>query len=149
MHPGASGSESVSGAGFRLVVDRAPVAHLEHLDDETIILDYSEHAVRPNSVAPFSSAVRRETLAERAGVDATLQVPLDPAQDKRRVEPVHLLELLLGGGREFDAMAHSPSSDLTHDETHPFKVGIDGSKLAGDLDEALELLSKESAKTDE
>ena len=46
-------------------------------------------------------------------------------------------------------MAHSPSSDLTHDETHPFKVGIDGSKLAGDLDEALELLSKESAKTDE
>lgn len=36
-----------------------------------------------------------------------------------------------------------------HDETHLFKVGIDGNKLAGDLDEALELLSKESAKTDE
>ena len=36
-----------------------------------------------------------------------------------------------------------------HDETHLFKVGIDGGKLAGDLDEALELLSKESAKTDE
>lgn len=35
-----------------------------------------------------------------------------------------------------------------HDETHLFKVGIDGNKLAGDLDEALELLSKESAKTD-
>ena len=29
-----------------------------------------------------------------------------------------------------------------HDETHLFKVGIDGGKLAGDLDEALELLSK-------
>lgn len=36
-----------------------------------------------------------------------------------------------------------------HDETHLFKVGIDGGKLAGDLDEALDLLSKESAKTDE
>lgn len=35
-----------------------------------------------------------------------------------------------------------------HDETHLFKVGTDGSKLVGDLDEALELLSKESAKTD-
>ena len=36
-----------------------------------------------------------------------------------------------------------------HDETHLFKVGIDGGRLAGDLDEALELFSKESAKTDE
>lgn len=36
-----------------------------------------------------------------------------------------------------------------HDETYLFKVGIDGDKFAGDLDEALELLSKESAKTDE
>ena len=36
-----------------------------------------------------------------------------------------------------------------HDETHLFKVGVDGSKLAGDLDEALELLSRESAKADE
>ena len=36
-----------------------------------------------------------------------------------------------------------------YDETHLFKVGVDGGKLAGDLDEALELLSKESAKTDE
>lgn len=36
-----------------------------------------------------------------------------------------------------------------HDETHLFKVGIDVDKLARDLDEALELLSKESAKTDE
>lgn len=36
-----------------------------------------------------------------------------------------------------------------HDETHLFKVGVDGSKLAGDLDEALELLSIESAKADE
>ena len=29
-----------------------------------------------------------------------------------------------------------------HDETHLFKVGIDGNKLAGDLDEALELLPR-------
>lgn len=36
-----------------------------------------------------------------------------------------------------------------HDETHLFEVGIDGDRLARDLDEALELLSKESAKTDE
>ena len=36
-----------------------------------------------------------------------------------------------------------------HDETHLFKVGIDGNKLAGDLDEALELLSKEASKSDE
>lgn len=36
-----------------------------------------------------------------------------------------------------------------HDETRLFKVGIDGDRLARDLDEALELLSKESAKTDE
>jgi len=33
-----------------------------------------------------------------------------------------------------------------HDETHLFKVGIDGDKLAGDLNEALELLAKESAR---
>lgn len=36
-----------------------------------------------------------------------------------------------------------------HDETHLFKVGVDGNKLAGDLDEAIELLSEESAKADE
>ena len=54
-------------AGFLLVAGRAPVTHLEQLDDETIILDCGEHAVRPNSVVPFSSAVRREALAERAG----------------------------------------------------------------------------------
>lgn len=36
-----------------------------------------------------------------------------------------------------------------HDETHLFKVGVDGGRLARDLDEALELLSKESAKVDE
>lgn len=36
-----------------------------------------------------------------------------------------------------------------HDETHLFKAGIDGDKLAGDLDEALELLSKEAPKSDE
>lgn len=36
-----------------------------------------------------------------------------------------------------------------HDETHLFKVGIDGDKLAGDLDEAIELLSKEASKSDE
>lgn len=36
-----------------------------------------------------------------------------------------------------------------HDETHLFKVGIDGDKLAGDLDEAFELLSKEASKSDE
>lgn len=35
-----------------------------------------------------------------------------------------------------------------HDETHLFKVGIDGDMLAGDIDEALELLSKESTKVD-
>lgn len=35
-----------------------------------------------------------------------------------------------------------------HDETHLFRVGIDGGKLAGDLDEAIELLSKEFAKVD-
>lgn len=35
-----------------------------------------------------------------------------------------------------------------HDETHLFRVGIDGDKLAAGLDEALELLSKESAKAD-
>ncbi|MEQ2478014.1 hypothetical protein AAAT03_08985 [Collinsella sp. CLA-AA-H167] len=36
-----------------------------------------------------------------------------------------------------------------HDETHLFKVGIDGGKIADDLDEALELLSKEASKSDE
>ena len=36
-----------------------------------------------------------------------------------------------------------------HDETHLFKVGIDGGKLTGDLDEVLELLSKEASKSDE
>lgn len=35
-----------------------------------------------------------------------------------------------------------------HDETHLFRVGIDGDKLAAGLDEALELLSKESTKVD-
>ena len=46
-------------------------------------------------------------------------------------------------------MLQDESALRQHDETHLFKVGIDGGKLAGDLDEALELLSKESAKTDE
>lgn len=36
-----------------------------------------------------------------------------------------------------------------YDETHLFKVGIDGDRLARDLDEVFELLSKEAAKSDE
>lgn len=36
-----------------------------------------------------------------------------------------------------------------HDETHLSKVGIDRDKLAIDLDEALELLSREASKSDE
>lgn len=36
-----------------------------------------------------------------------------------------------------------------HDETHLFKIRFDGDGLVRDLDEALDLLSKEAAKTEE
>ena len=57
--------------------------------------------------------------------------------------------LVNGANGERFYLLQDESALRQHDETHLFKVGIDGGKLAGDLDEALELLSKESVKTDE
>ena len=56
--------------------------------------------------------------------------------------------LVNGANGERFYLLQDESALRQHDETHLFKVGIDGDKLADDLDEALGLLSKEPAKID-
>lgn len=88
-----------------------------------------------------------ESLAQKFGIECKGAFP----RLKREIRSFSSERTALANGVNGERfyLLQDESALRQHDETHLFKVGIDGDKLAGDLDEALELLSKESAKTDE
>ena len=88
-----------------------------------------------------------ESLAQKFGIEGKGAFP----RLKREIRSFSSERTALANGVNGERfyLLQDESALRQHDETHLFKVGIDGGKLAGDLDEALELLSKESAKTDE
>lgn len=87
-----------------------------------------------------------ESLAQKFGIEG--KGPFSRLERETRSFSIERTALTNGmnGGRFY--LLQDESALRQHDETRLFKVGIDGDKLAGDLDEALELLSKESTKVD-
>ncbi len=87
-----------------------------------------------------------ESLAQKFGIESKEAFP----RLKREIRAFSSERTALANGVNGERfyLLQDESALRQHDETHLFRVGTDGSKLVGDLDEALELLSKESAKTD-
>lgn len=87
-----------------------------------------------------------ESLAQKFGIECKGTFP----RPKRGIRSFSNERTALANGVNGERfyLLQDESALRQHDETHFFKVGIDGGKLAGDLDEAIELLSKESAKVD-
>lgn len=87
-----------------------------------------------------------ESLAQKFGIECEGAFP----RLKREIRSFSSERTALANGVNGERfyLLQDESALRQHDETHLFKVGIDGDKLAGDLDEALELLSKESTKVD-
>lgn len=88
-----------------------------------------------------------ESLAQKFGIDGKGAF----SRLKREIRSFSSERTTLANGVNGERfyLLQDESALKQHDETHLFKVGIDGDRLARDLDEVLELLSKESAKTDE
>lgn len=88
-----------------------------------------------------------ESLAQKFGIDGKGAF----SRLKREIRSFSSERTVLANGVNGERfyLLQDESALKRHDETHLFKVGIDGDRLARDLDEVLELLSKESAKTDE
>lgn len=87
-----------------------------------------------------------ESLAQKFGIEGKGAF----SRLKREIQPFSSERTALANGVNGERfyLLQDDSALRQHDETHLFKVGIDGNKLAGDLDEAIELLSKEFAKVD-
>lgn len=87
-----------------------------------------------------------ESLAQKFGIEGKGAF----SRLKREIRPFSSERTALANGVNGERfyLLQDDSALRQHDETHLFKVGIDGNKLAGDLDEAIELLSKEFAKVD-
>lgn len=87
-----------------------------------------------------------ESLAQKFGIECKGAFP----RLKREIRSFSSERTALANGVNGERfyLLQDESALRQHDETHFFKVGIDGDKLADDLDEALGLLSKESAKVD-
>ena len=88
-----------------------------------------------------------ESLAQKFGIEGKGAFP----RLKREIRSFSSERTALANGVNGERfyLLQDESALKQHDETHLFKVGIDVDRLAQDLDEALELLSRESAKTDE
>ena len=88
-----------------------------------------------------------ESLAQKFGIERKGVSP----RLKREIRSFSSERTALANGVNGERfyLLQDESALKQHDETHLFKVGIDGDRLARGLDEALDLLSKESAKTDE
>ena len=98
------------------------------------------------AVGMYDLLLQLESLAQKFGIEdkgAFLRL-------KREIRSFSSERTALANGVNGERfyLLQDESALKHHDETHLFKVGIDGDKLAGDLDEALELLSKESARVD-
>lgn len=87
-----------------------------------------------------------ESLAQKFGIEGKGTF----SRLKRGIRPFSSERTALANGVNGERfyLLQDESALKQHDETHLFKVRIDEARLARDLDEALELLSKESAKTD-
>ncbi len=88
-----------------------------------------------------------ESLAQKFGIERKGAFP----RLKREIRSFSSERTALANGVNGERfyLLQDESALRQHDETHLFKVGIDGDKLAGDLDKALELLSREASKSDE
>ena len=88
-----------------------------------------------------------ESLAQKFGIERKGAFP----RLKREIRSFSSERTALANGVNGERfyLLQDESALRQHDETHLFKVGIDGDKLAGDLDKALELLSREASKGDE
>lgn len=86
-----------------------------------------------------------EPLAQKFGIERKGAFP----RLKREIRSFSSERTALANGVNGERfyLLQDESALRQHDETHLFKVGIDVDRLARDLDEALELLSNESAKT--
>ncbi len=86
-----------------------------------------------------------ESLAQKFGIERKGAFP----RLKREIRSFSSERTALANGVNGERfyLLQDESALRQHDETHLFKVGIDVDRLARDLDEALELLSNESAKT--
>lgn len=87
-----------------------------------------------------------ESLAQKFGIEGKGAF----SRLKREIRPFSSERTALANGVNGERfyLLQDDSALRQHDETQLYKVGIDGNKLAGDLDEAIELLSKEFAKVD-
>lgn len=86
-----------------------------------------------------------ESLAQKFGIERKGAFP----RLKREIRSFSSERTALANGVNGERfyLLQDESALRQHDETHLFKVGIDVDRLARDLDEALELLSNESART--
>lgn len=85
-----------------------------------------------------------ESLAEKFGIEGKRAF----SRLKREIRSFSSERTALANGVNGERfyLLQDESALKQYDETHLFKVGIDGDRLIGDLDEALELLSKEASK---
>lgn len=98
------------------------------------------------AVGQYDLLWQLESLAQKFGIEGKGAF----SRLKREIRPFSSERTALANGVNGERfyLLQDDSALRQHDETHLFKVGIDGNKLAGDLDEAIELLSKEFAKVD-
>lgn len=90
------------------------MADRKDFDGENVVMDKAENAIIPNPVSPLSCPILRQPLALRIRVRCSLKVSLNPSDDERRIEPIHLLELFQGSRGVFNRIGQfSPSSFMT------------------------------------
>lgn len=76
------------------LVNLVSATHRENLDEDEVIVDMGEDAIRTHPVAPFSRTVRGQSLTEDARIGTSIEVVLDLRCQDLGVEAVHFLELL-------------------------------------------------------
>lgn len=113
---------------------------------ERMMLEKAYEAGLLPAVGLYDPPWQLESLAQKFGIEG--KGAFSRLKREIRLFSSERTALANGVNGERFYLLQDKSALKQHDETHLFKVGIEGGKLAGDLDEALELLSKESAKAD-
>ena len=90
------------------------------------------------AVGLYDLLLQLESLAQKFGIEGK------GARPKREIRSFSSERTALANGVNGERfyLLQDESALKQHDETHLFKVGIDGDKLAGDLDEAFELIKR-------
>lgn len=99
------------------------------------------------AVGPYDLLWQLESLAQKFGIEG--KGAFSKLKGEIRSFSSERTALANGVNGERFYLLQDESALKQYDETHLFKVGIDGDRLAGDLDDALELLSKEASKSGE